>query len=55
MPGHYMFECPIMTDTKTPWLKSPEDRAHYKIVDGDIVMDCSCQFFDEGETHIDFS
>ncbi|MFB6556097.1 hypothetical protein [Streptomyces sp. NPDC056405] len=48
----------ILTD-KTPWLKDPSERRHTKIQTDEVTgMDeevpCTCQYWDEGETHYDF-
>jgi len=49
-------------DDKKRWLKHPADRLHTKIVttdngDGtssDREVPCTCDVWDEGETHYDF-
>uniref|UniRef100_A0AAU2K0U3 Uncharacterized protein n=1 Tax=Streptomyces sp. NBC_00049 TaxID=2903617 RepID=A0AAU2K0U3_9ACTN len=46
-------------DDKTPWLKSADERRHIKIETDDQTgedreVPCTCQYWDEGETHYDF-
>lgn len=62
--GHNVRTCPLGDVEKGPWLQDPDDRWHTKIVyeedwPGSPLTErevpCNCQYFSEGETHLDFS